>query len=56
MTDLTFVAIPARVAYVCFIRDVLSRTIFGWRVATNMRTQMVLDALEMGRLTAEPLS
>jgi putative transposase len=35
--------------YVCFIVDVFSRSIVGWRVATNMRTDMVLDALEMAR-------
>jgi putative transposase len=37
------------VAYVCFIVDAYSRMIVGWRCATNMRTQMVLDALEMAR-------
>jgi putative transposase len=36
------------VAYVCFIVDAYSRMI-GWRVASNMRTTMVLDALEMAR-------
>jgi putative transposase len=39
----------AGVAYVCFIVDVFSRMIVGWRVASNMRTDMVLDALEMAR-------
>jgi putative transposase len=28
---------------------VFSRRIVGWRVATNMRTDMVLDSLEMAR-------
>ena len=36
-------------AYVCFIVDVFSRMIVGWRVASNMRTDMVLDAIEMAR-------
>jgi putative transposase len=36
-------------AYVCFITDCFSRMIVGWRVASNMRTDMVLDALEMAR-------
>ena len=35
--------------YVCFIVDAFSRRIVGWRVAANMRTEMVLDALEMAR-------
>ena len=29
--------------------DAFSRTIVGWRVASHMRTGMVLDALEMAR-------
>jgi len=33
----------------CFIVDAFSRRIVGWRVAANMRTDMVLDALEMAR-------
>jgi len=49
VTDLTYVATWAGFAYVCFITDVFSRTIVGWRVATHMRTDMVLDALEMAR-------
>jgi transposase InsO family protein len=37
------------VVYVCFIVDAFSRMIVGWRATTNMRTTMVLDALEMAR-------
>ena len=47
--DLTYVATWAGVAYVCFIVDAFSRMIVGWRVAAHMRTEMVLDALEMAR-------
>jgi transposase InsO family protein len=49
VTDLTFVATWAGVAYVCFITDAYSRMIVGWRVAGHMRTPMVLDAIEMAR-------
>lgn len=49
VTDLTFVATWAGVAYVCFIVDAFSRMIVGWRVAAHMRTEMVLDAIEMAR-------
>jgi transposase InsO family protein len=49
VTDLTFVASWAGVAYVCFIVDAFSRMIVGWRVAGDMRTPMVLDAIEMAR-------
>ena len=49
VTDLTYVATWAGVAYVCFIVDAYSRMIVGWRVAGHMRTAMVLDAVEMAR-------
>ncbi len=49
VTDLTYVPTWSGVAYVCFIVDAFSRMIVGWRVASNMRTEMVLDALEMAR-------
>ena len=39
----------AGVTYVCFIVDVFSRMIVGWRVAPHMRNSMVLDAIEMAR-------
>ena len=45
VTDLTFVPTWAGVAYVCFIIDAYSRTIVGWRVASNMKTETVLDAI-----------
>jgi putative transposase len=49
VTDLTYVPTWAGVAYVCFITDVYSRRIVGWRAAPHMRTTMVLDAIEMAR-------
>lgn len=49
VTDLTYVPTRSGMAYVCFIVDAFSRRIVGWRVATHMRTAMVLDALEMAR-------
>ena len=49
VTDLTYVATRSGMAYVCFIVDAFSRRIVGWRVASHMRTEMVLDALEMAR-------
>ena len=39
----------AGIAYVCFLTDAFSRMIVGWRVASHMRTTMVLDAFEMAR-------
>jgi putative transposase len=49
VTDLTYVPTWSGVAYVCFIVDAFSRMVVGWRVASHMRTDMVLDALEMAR-------
>jgi putative transposase len=49
VTDLTYVPTRSGMAYVCFIIDAYSRRIVGWRVASNMKTDMVLDALEMAR-------
>ena len=47
VTDLTYVPTWSAMAYVCFIVDVFSRTIVGWRVAANMQTEMVIDAVDM---------
>jgi putative transposase len=49
VTDLTYVPTRSGMAYVCFIVDAFSRRVVGWRVASHMRTGMVLDALEMAR-------
>jgi putative transposase len=49
VTDMTFVPTWAGVASVCFIIDVFSRMIVGWRVASHMLTETVLDAREMAR-------
>ncbi|MGB2914965.1 MAG: IS3 family transposase [Candidatus Microthrix parvicella] len=49
VTDLTYVPTWAGMVYVSFITDVFSRRIVGWRVASNMRTDMVLESLEMAR-------
>ena len=38
----------AGVVYVGFVVDVYSRAIVGWSAATNKRTPLVLDALDMG--------
>jgi putative transposase len=47
VTDLTYVPTRTGMAYVCVITDAFSRMIVGWRVASHMRIDMVLDALEM---------
>jgi putative transposase len=47
VTDFTYVASWSGTVYVAFVIDVFSRLIVGWRAATSMRTELVLDALEM---------
>jgi putative transposase len=49
VTDLTYVPTWSGMVYVCFIIDAFSRMIVGWRATTNIRSQIVLDALEMAR-------
>jgi putative transposase len=47
VADLTYVATWAGFAYVAFIINAFSRMIVGWRVATTLRAELALDALEM---------
>jgi putative transposase len=47
VADLTYVWTRAGFAYTAFITDAFSRTIVGWRVASFLRTDLALDALEM---------
>ncbi|MGH8833537.1 MAG: IS3 family transposase, partial [Actinomycetes bacterium] len=47
VADLTYVSTWAGFVYVAFVLDAFSRRILGWKAATSMRTELVLDALEM---------
>jgi putative transposase len=47
VSDFTYVASWSGTVDVAFIIDVFSRLIVGWRAAASMRTELVLDALEM---------
>ncbi|MFJ2811584.1 IS3 family transposase [Kitasatospora sp. NPDC087271] len=47
VADLTYVGTWAGWVYVAFVLDVYSRMIVGWQLATHMRTDLPLDALEM---------
>ena len=50
VADFTYATTWAHTVYVAFVIDVFSRRIVGWRADTSMRTDLVLDALEMGDL------
>ena len=47
VADITYVATWSGFAYVAFVTDVFSRRIVGWRVSSNLRADLALDALEM---------
>jgi putative transposase len=47
VSDVTYVASWSGTVLVAFVIDVFSRLIVGWRAATSIRTELVLDALEM---------
>ncbi len=46
VADFTYVATWSGTVYVAFVFDVFSRMIVGWRAATTMSTELVLDTLE----------
>lgn len=47
VADLTYVRTWSGFVYVSFVLDVFSRFIVGWQAASHLRTDLVLDALEM---------
>jgi transposase InsO family protein len=48
VADLTYVATWAGFVYVAFVIDAFSRFLVGWQAARSLRTDLALDALEMG--------
>ena len=55
MSDLTYVRLGSTFCYVAFVIDVFARRIVGWRVASSMRTDLVLDALEQALHDRRPV-
>jgi putative transposase len=51
VADITYVRTFAGWVYASFVLDVFSRRIVGWQVSTSLRTDLALDALEMGLWT-----
>jgi len=47
VADLTYVKTHAGWVYAAFIIDVYSRTVVGWQLSNSLRTDLVIDALEM---------
>jgi putative transposase len=56
VADFTYVATWAGFVYVSFVLDVFSRRILGWKAVPSMRTDLVLDTLEMAIWTRTQLA
>lgn len=53
VADITYVRTFAGWVYAAFVIDVFSRRVVGWQLSTSLRTDLALDALEMGIWTRE---
>jgi putative transposase len=47
VADLTYVRTWSGFVYAAFVLDAFSRMIVGWQLASHLRTDLALDALEM---------
>jgi transposase InsO family protein len=54
VADLTYLRTWNGFVYLAFILDCYSRVIVGWQLATHLRTDLVLDALEMANGLRRP--
>lgn len=54
LADITYCSTWDGWLYVAFIVDVYARVIVGWQIAGHMRTDLVLDALEMAAWRRDP--
>ena len=49
VADVTYLRTWQGFVYLAFVLDVYSRMIVGWELASHLRTELVLDALEMAK-------
>jgi putative transposase len=54
VADITYVPTAAGFLFLAVVLDVWSRRIVGWAMATDLRTRLVLDALDMAVTTRKP--
>ncbi len=47
VADITYVPTPAGFLFLTVVLDVCTRRIVGWSMATHLRTELTLDALNM---------
>lgn len=48
VADITYIRTHSGWVYAAFVLNVFSRMVVGWQVSTHMRTDLALDALDMG--------
>jgi putative transposase len=54
VADITYLRTWNGFVYLAFILDCYSRMIVGWQLATHLRTELVMDALEMANGLRQP--
>jgi transposase InsO family protein len=54
VADITYVRTWSGFVYLAFILDCYSRMIVGWQLATHLRTELVMDTLEMANGLRRP--
>ena len=54
LADITYLPTQEGFLYLAFILDVYSRRIVGWSMASHMRTELVVDALQMAVWRRKP--
>jgi len=53
VADITYCRTFAGWVYASFVLDVFSRRVVGWQLSTSLRTDLALDALNMGLWTRQ---
>jgi len=53
VADITYCRTFAGWVYAAFVTDVFSRRVVGWQLSKSLRTDLALDALEMGIWTRQ---
>jgi putative transposase len=54
VADITYIPTAAAFLYLAVVVDVWSRRVVGWAMATHLRTELVLEALEMALVRRRP--
>lgn len=56
VADITYVPTLSGFLFVAIVLDVFSRRVVGWAMATHLRTELVLDALDMAIHQRQPVN